>query len=118
MRASFPLAAQDEEGRYRRWGYRSQYDFIDGDAHHRRDLFSNFGMRLFRYAKNTQDQGGPMPIVTAVVLSMLLLAMTGCATSSPPPAAKQETGKKDSTVKPAKHDEGKDMNEESQNAIR
>jgi len=59
-----------------------------------------------------------MSIVTAVVLSMFLLTVTGCATSSPPPAAKQEAGKKASTVKPAKHDEGKAMNEESQNAIR
>jgi hypothetical protein len=83
-----------------------------------RDVFSNFGMRLFRYAKNTQNQGGPMSIMTAVVFSILLLTVTGCATSSPPPAAKQETGKKDSTVKPAKHDEGKAMNEESQNAVR
>jgi len=59
-----------------------------------------------------------MSVVTAVVLSMLLLSLTGCATSSDPPAAKQETGKKVTTVKPAKHDERKDMNEESQNAIR
>ena len=59
-----------------------------------------------------------MSIVTAVVLSMLLLTVTGCVASSPPPAAKQETGKKDSTVKPSKHDEGKSMNEESQEAIR
>jgi hypothetical protein len=60
-----------------------------------------------------------MSIVTAVVFSILLLTVTGCvAPSPPPPAAKQETDKKDSTVKPAKHDEGKDMNEESQNAIR
>ena len=59
-----------------------------------------------------------MSIVTAVVLSMFLLIMTGCATSSPPSAAKQETGKKDSIEKPAKHDEGKAMNEESQNAVR
>ena len=59
-----------------------------------------------------------MSMVTAIVFSTLLLAVTGCATSSPPPAAKQEAGKKDSTVKPAKHDERKDMNEESQNAIR
>ena len=59
-----------------------------------------------------------MSIVTAVVLSMLLLAVTGCAASSPPSPAKQETGKKDSTVKPAKHVEGKAMNEESQNAVR
>ena len=59
-----------------------------------------------------------MSIVTAVVLSMFLLTVTGCATSSPPPDARQQTGKKDTTVKPAKHDEMKDMNEESQNAIR
>ena len=71
-----------------------------------------------RYTMNTQNQRGPMSIVTAVVLSLLLLAMTGCATSSSPPAAKQEKGRKASTGKPAKHDERKDMNEESQNAIR
>ena len=59
-----------------------------------------------------------MSIVTPVVFSMFLLTVTGCATSSPPPAAKQETGKKNSTVKPAKHDEGKSMNEESLDAIR
>ena len=59
-----------------------------------------------------------MSNVTAVVLSMFLLTVTGCVASSPPPAAKLETGKKDSTVKPAKHDEGKAMNEESQNAVR
>ena len=75
-------------------------------------------MRLFRYAKNRHDQEGPMSIVTAVVLSMLLLTVTGCVASSPPPAAKQETGKKYSTVKPAKHDEGRSMNEESQEAVR
>ena len=59
-----------------------------------------------------------MSIVTAVVLSMLLLFMTGCATSSDPSTAKQETGKKDSTKKVIKHDEGKAMNEQSQDAIR
>ncbi len=59
-----------------------------------------------------------MSIVTAVLFSMFLLTVTGCATSSPPPAAKQETGKKNSTVKPAKQDEGKSMNEESREAIR
>jgi Flp pilus assembly protein TadD len=59
-----------------------------------------------------------MVIVTAVILSMLLLALTGCATSSSPSIAKQETGKKDSTKKAIKHDEGKAMNEESENAIR
>jgi Flp pilus assembly protein TadD len=69
-------------------------------------------------SKNTQDQGGPMSIVTAAVLSMLLLTVTGCATSSDPSTAKQETGKKDSTKKVIKHDQGKAMNEESQDAIR
>ena len=59
-----------------------------------------------------------MPLVTALVLSMFLLTITGCATSSDPSAAKQETGKKDSTKKVIKHDEEKSMNEESQNAIR
>jgi len=59
-----------------------------------------------------------MSIVAAVILSMLLLTVTGCATSSDPSAAKQETGKKDSTKKVIKHDEGKSMNEESQDAVR
>jgi Flp pilus assembly protein TadD len=59
-----------------------------------------------------------MPIVTALALFMLLLAVTGCVTSSDPSAAKQETGRKDSTKKAIKHDEGKAMNEQSQNAIR
>lgn len=59
-----------------------------------------------------------MSIVTAVVFSMFLLTVTGCVIASPPSAAKQETGKKGSTVKPAKHDEKKAMNEESLNAIR
>ena len=36
-----------------------------------------------------------MSIMTAVVLSVLLFTVTGCATSSDPSAAKQETGKKD-----------------------
>ena len=59
-----------------------------------------------------------MSIVTAVVLSMFLLTVTGCVTSSLPPAANQETGKKYSVKKVIKHDEGKAMNEESQNAVR
>ena len=59
-----------------------------------------------------------MSIVTALALSMLLLALTGCVTSSPSSAAKQETSKKDSTKKAIKHDEGKEMNEQSQDAIR
>jgi hypothetical protein len=82
------------------------------------DVFSNFVMRLFRYAKNRHDQGGPMSVVTAVVFSILLLTVTGCATSSPPPAAKQETGKKDSAKRTIKHDQKKAMNEESQDAVR
>ena len=83
-----------------------------------RDLFSNFGMRIFHYAKNSHDQGDPMPIVTALALSMLLLAVTGCAVPHAPSAAKQETGTNDSTKKVIKHDEEKAMNEETQNAIR
>ena len=59
-----------------------------------------------------------MHIVTAVVLSMLLLAATGCATSSAPPAAKQEMGKKNPTKKSIKHDQMKSMNEESMEAVR
>jgi Flp pilus assembly protein TadD len=59
-----------------------------------------------------------MSVVTAVVLSMLLLAVTGCATSSAPPAARQETGKKNPTKKPIKHDQMKSMNEESMEAVR
>ena len=46
-----------------------------------------------------------MSIVTAAVFSMFVLTVTGCVIASPPPDAKQETGKKSSTVKPAKHDE-------------
>ena len=59
-----------------------------------------------------------MSIVTGLGLSMLLLALTGCATSSDSPAAKPEAGNKDSTKKVIKHDEGKAMNEQSQDAIR
>jgi hypothetical protein len=49
---------------------------------------------------------------------MFLLTVTGCVSANPSTAAKQETGKKGSPVKPAKHDEKKAMNEESLNAIR
>jgi hypothetical protein len=59
-----------------------------------------------------------MSIVTAVVLSMFLLTVTGCVASSPPPAAKQETGKTDSAKKAIKHDQKKAMNEESLEAVR
>jgi hypothetical protein len=58
-----------------------------------------------------------MSIVMAAALSVLLLTVTGCSTSSAPSAAKQEMGEKDSTKKIIKHDEEKSMNEESQNAV-
>jgi hypothetical protein len=81
-------------------------------------VFSNFEMRLFRYDKHRHDQRSSMSTVAAVVFSMLLLTVTGCVASGPPPAAKEEKLKNKSTVKPAKHDEGKSMNEESQDAVR
>ena len=59
-----------------------------------------------------------MSIVTAVVLSVLLLIVTGCATSSDPSDPKQEAGTKDSTKKAIKRDEGKAMNEVSRDAVR
>ena len=59
-----------------------------------------------------------MSIGTAIVFSMLLLTVTGCATVSDPSATKQEKLENKSTVKPAKHDEKKSMNEESQEAVR
>ncbi|HSL05988.1 MAG TPA: hypothetical protein VK901_20930 [Nitrospiraceae bacterium] len=59
-----------------------------------------------------------MSIVAAVVLSTLLLATTGCATSNAPPYAKHETGKKDSTKQPIKRDQERSMNEESMEAVR
>ena len=59
-----------------------------------------------------------MSIVTTVLLSTLLLAVTGCATSNAPPYAKQETGKKDPTKKPIKRDQERSMNEESMEAVR
>jgi hypothetical protein len=83
-----------------------------------RDLFSNFWMGLFRYAKNPQDQGAPVSIVTAIVLSMFLLTVTGCATSSDPSVTRQETGQKDPVKKGIKYDQKKEMNIESQNAVR
>jgi hypothetical protein len=58
-----------------------------------------------------------MSIVTAIVFSMFLLTVTGCATAGDPSAAKQAAGKKDSPVKPTKHDEKRSMNEESMNAV-
>jgi hypothetical protein len=53
-----------------------------------------------------------MSIVTAVVLSMFLLAMTGCVFSSDPSAAKTEVRKKESVLKPTKHDEKRLMDEQ------
>ncbi|MDP2381273.1 MAG: hypothetical protein Q8N00_00555 [Nitrospirota bacterium] len=58
-----------------------------------------------------------MSTVPTFALSVFLLTMTGCVASSPPPAAQQEPGKKTSTLKPAKHDEEKSMNEDSHNAV-
>jgi hypothetical protein len=58
-----------------------------------------------------------MSMMTAFALSLFLFAVTGCAASGPRPAAPSEPGKRTSTVKPAKHDEGRSMNEESQNAV-
>ncbi len=59
-----------------------------------------------------------MSIVTAVVLPMFLLAMTGCAFSSDPSAAKPEVSKKESPVKPTKPDQRRLMNEQSLDAVR
>jgi len=56
--------------------------------------------------------------MTAVVLSTFLFAVTGCAFSSDPSTAKQETGKKESTKKPIKRDQERSMNEESMEAAR
>ena len=59
-----------------------------------------------------------MSIVTAVILSTFLLAVIGCAFSSDPSNAKQETGKKDPTKKPIKRDQERSMNEECMEAVR
>jgi hypothetical protein len=59
-----------------------------------------------------------MSIVTAVVLSMFLLTVTGCAFSSDPSAAKPEVSKKESPVKPTKPDQRKLMDEQSMEAVR
>lgn len=58
-----------------------------------------------------------MSIMATFVLFLFFFAVTGCAASGPRPAAPSEPGKRTSTVKPAKHDEGRSMNEESQNAV-
>ena len=59
-----------------------------------------------------------MSIVTAVVLSTVLLTVTGCGFSMDPSTAKLENRKKDSPEKPVKHDEKRSMNEESMEAVR
>jgi hypothetical protein len=60
-----------------------------------------------------------MSIVMAAVISVLLFIETGCAISSDPSAtSKREAGKKDSTTKIIKRDEGKALNEVSRDAIR
>jgi Flp pilus assembly protein TadD len=56
--------------------------------------------------------------LTAIVFSMLLLAMIGCATSGGPSTEKQKAGKKNSTTKGITYDQQKQMNEESLNAVR
>lgn len=58
-----------------------------------------------------------MSMMTAFALSLFLVVVTGCAASGPRPAVPSEGGKHTSTVKPAKHNEGRSMNEESQNAV-
>lgn len=59
-----------------------------------------------------------MVIVTAVVFTMFLLTVTGCAFSSDPSTAKQETSQKDPVKKGIKYDQKKEMNIESQDAVR
>lgn len=58
-----------------------------------------------------------MLMMTTFVLSLLLSALSGCAASGPRPAVPSDAGRQSSTVKPAKHDEGRSMNEESHNAV-
>jgi len=58
-----------------------------------------------------------MSKMPAFAFSRFFFAATGCAASGPRPAAPSEPGKHTSTVKPAKHNEGRSMNEESQYAV-
>jgi hypothetical protein len=58
-----------------------------------------------------------MSMTTVFALSLFFFAATGCAASGPRSAALSESGKPTSTVKPARHDEGRSMNEESRNAV-
>ena len=67
---------------------------------------------------NSQNHRGPMFIAMAVVFSLFLVTVTGCATSSNPSGAKQASGKKDSTMKKGHYDQNRAMNEESMNAVR
>lgn len=54
-----------------------------------------------------------MSMLTALALSLFLLALSGCTASGPHPAKPSDAGKQTSTV----HDEGRSMNEESRNAV-
>lgn len=58
-----------------------------------------------------------MSIATAVVLSLLLLTVTGCATAGAPPATKQEAGHNASPKNAIAHDEEKAMNEQSRHNV-
>ena len=58
-----------------------------------------------------------MSMMTAFALSLFLFAVTGCAVSGPCPAAQSEAKPHTSTVKPARPDEGRSMNEEGHNAV-
>ena len=59
-----------------------------------------------------------MSIVTAVVLSTLLLTVTGCASSSPPSDREAGDGQERPHKKPIKRDQERSMNEESMEAVR
>lgn len=58
-----------------------------------------------------------MSIITAFALSLLFFAATGCAASGSSPAAPSAPVKQKALMKPAQNDEGRSMNEESQNAV-
>jgi predicted small lipoprotein YifL len=58
-----------------------------------------------------------MFIVAAVVLSILLMTVTGCA-SKGPSVSTQEAGKKNPVKKTGTYDQNGAMNEESMNAVR
>lgn len=58
-----------------------------------------------------------MSMLAPFALFIFLFALSGCAASGPHPAKPSDAGKPASTVKPAAHDEGRSMNEESRNAV-